>query len=122
MNIDSTNNLVNNSSYTTADRQSVERLQVKLNSPEGSIKPDSANAVMEKPAPSALPVDYEKVNRVRNEYQRKVEWYTDEEGEFRAKVKNGENEVLRYIPPETLDRIMKDLIKSPVGNFVNTVA
>lgn len=60
----------------------------------------------------------EKIHNLRKKYSRTYDWYTGDDGDLRVKIRNGEGDVVQYIPPETLSRIMKDLF-SP-GMVIDT--
>jgi uncharacterized FlaG/YvyC family protein len=89
-------------------RQKAGETQLEQRLPVESVKPVQPTAV----------VDMEKVERVRNELLRHMDWDIDEEGELQIRIFDGEHKLLRSIPAETLQKIYKDIM-SGSGRFVD---
>jgi uncharacterized FlaG/YvyC family protein len=96
---------------SSASKQMSEQQAVELKTQDSAVKPQQPVSVD----------STERLDQIRKKYQRKFEWYTDDEGDLKVKIRDGTGEVVQYIPPETVTRMMKDL-SNPSGNYVNTTA
>jgi len=125
MNIDNGNNFNNQLVSAYNDKLSSQK-QAVFKAPVGSVPPENPNSIMgkSKAEDAKLNVDWERVEAARKKYQKNFEWYTDDSGELRVKLKDAEGKVLQYIPPEKLDRVLKDIAEfegKSIGNLVNEV-
>jgi uncharacterized FlaG/YvyC family protein len=92
-----------------SSRQMSERMAVEVKTNIEEVKPQQPKSTESSERSNS--------NDMSRGYRTVVNWYQDEEGEIRAKIKNDQGEVVRYIPPETINRIMKDLLNPTIDTY-----
>jgi uncharacterized FlaG/YvyC family protein len=93
---------------TYSNKVNPERVIVEMKTNVEAVKPLIPNSIDR----------LEKIEKSRKHYGKVFEWYTDEDGEFRVKIRDGSGKVVQYIPPETLAKMLEDL----KGNLINEIA